>query len=440
MKKFLVVIAVLALTMVSSVAMAEITFDGSIEFLMRSLKNTDDWNDDTTGKGDFQNTYERLRFGINAKHENVKGRIQIETDWDTWADGASATNPNPGFETRPTNDFYAREAWLDFTIPGAGPAHVKVGRQFLQLGNGWWFRSGKYGSDAWVIGLPGKNTVAFVNVKASENDITLADDTDAYVLLDTYKIDDNNAVGAYIAHVVDRRGTWTNNAFFKGAYNADRTELDNIGVHYNGKVGPVKIAAEVDFQMGEISSAPTSTLMTPDSTTDFSGMQVVVQAGMAMDALNVRATVARGTGDDQTTDNDIEQIMTFLDKDPHYTLVYEYFMKTAAGGKNTGFANTLAYNIGADYKINNMFTVGADFWMLQANKQVALNGGPAPDTDLGNEIDVKLNIKLYDQLTWNTTLGYFMPGAAYDSTDPLTGAAVSGDDVQAIQSVLSYKF
>ena len=49
MKKFLVIIAVLALTMVSSVAMAEVTVDGSVEFLMRSFKNTTDWNDATTG-------------------------------------------------------------------------------------------------------------------------------------------------------------------------------------------------------------------------------------------------------------------------------------------------------------------------------------------------------------------------------------------------------
>jgi len=32
--------------------------------------------------------------------------------------------------------------------------------------------------------------------------------------------------------------------------------------------------------------------------------------------------------------------MNFLDKDPRYTLVYEYYMKTAANAKNTGFSNT----------------------------------------------------------------------------------------------------
>lgn len=440
MKKFVVIIAVMAMTMaMASVAMAQVTVDGSIEFLLRSIRNTSDWNDDTTNTGDFTRTYERLRIGFNAKHDGVKGRIQIENDWDTWGDGAgvpTATDPNaanPGFEKRTTNDFYAREAWLDFTIPGAGPAHVKVGRQFLQLGNGWFFRSNKYGSDAWVVGLPGKNTIAFVNVKASENDVSLADDTDAYVLLDTYKISDTAAVGAYITHVIDRRGTWTNRYLFGGAANAMETTHDTIGVHYNGMVGPVKLAAEFNYQKGDIKSLPTATQLPPNSTHDLSGMQAVLQASMAMNALTVRATAAYGTGNDPaSTANESEQFITFMDQDPHYTLVYEYFMETAAEGKNTGFANTTALNLGADFKVSNMITVGADFWMLKATEKVSINGDPA-DTDLGNEVDVKVNAKLYDQLTWNTTIGYFMPGKAYES-------AGKADDVRAIQSVLSYKF
>lgn len=454
MKKFFVIIAVLALTMqgflfskpqpaeaseklfppVSAGAMAAVTFDGSIEFLMRSLKNTNDWNDATTGAGDYQNTYERIRIGVNAKNEGVKGRIQIETDWDQWGDGATGLStgitttavPTPGLETRPTNNFYVREGWIDFGL-GFGTAHVKVGRQFLQLGNGWFLRSAKYGSDAWLVGLPGKNTVAFVNIKASENNSTLADDTDAYALLDVFKIDDKNTVGAYIARAYDRRGTWTNNALTGGG--AIKTTLDNIGLHYSGQVGPVKLQAEIDVQMGEIESA--------GSKTDLEGNQFVLQATVPMNALTINATLASGSGNKSTTANKFEGYVTFLDRDPHYTLVYEYLMATAAGtatnNKNSGFANTQAISIGAMYKINNMFTVGADVWMLSANEKVALNGGTASD-DLGTEIDVKVNAKIADQLTWNTTIGLFQTGDAYKS------AAGKADDVQAIQSVLSYKF
>ncbi len=454
MKKFLVIIAVLALTMqgflfskpqpaeaseklfppVSAGGRAEVTMDGSIEILMRSFKNTNDWNDAKTSSGDYQNTYERIRIGVNAKNEGVKGRIQMETDWDEWGNGATGlttgitttATPNPGFETRPTNNFYVREGWLDFNL-GLGTAHVKVGRQFLQLGNGWFLRSNKYGSDAWLVGLPGKNTVAFVNIKASEGNSTLADDTDAYALLDVFQIDDKNTVGAYIARAYDRRGTWTNNALTGGG--AIKTTLDNIGLHYSGQVGPVKLAAEVDVQMGEIEFA--------GSKVDLEGNQFVLQASVPMAALTINATLASGSGDDGTTGSKYEGFLPFLDKDPHYTLVYEYQMATAAGiatnNKNSGFANTQAISLGAMYKISKMFTVGADVWMLSANEKVNRNGGAASD-DLGTEIDVKVNATIADNLTWNTTIGMFKTGDAYKS------AAGKADDVTAIQSSLSYKF
>ena len=431
MKKFLVIIAVLALTMVSSVAMAEVTMDGSIEFLMRSFKNTDDWNDATTGAGDYQSTYTRLRMGMNAKTEGAKGRIQLDTDWDQWGDKAGAAGPpvvgegpNPGFETRQPGTLAIREGWLDFGL-GVGTAHIKVGRQFLQLGNGWFLQSRKYGSDAWLLGLPGKNTVAFVNIKASENDSTRADDTDAYALLDVFKIDDKNTVGLYLARALDRRGTWTNNAFGAPA-NAKKTTLDNIGAHYSGKVGPVNLQAEVDFQMGAIEHPA-------GADTKFKGNQVVLQANVPIDPLTINATLARGTGNKEGS-TDMDQYMTFLDKDPRYTAVYEYVMNAATGAKNTGFANTTAIGLGGAYKLSKMFSFNLDIWMLQATEKVALNGNATKSDKLGNEIDFRVTANVTDQVSWYVNFGQFMTGDAYKN------AAGKADDAQAIQSVLSYKF
>jgi hypothetical protein len=356
----------------------------------------------------------------------VKGRIQIETDWDTWADGASSTSPNPGFEARPNSTLSYREGWLDFTLPGLAPAHIKLGRQFLQLGNGWFFRSGKYGSDAWVVGLPGKNTIAFVDVKATENTVSQADDTDAYVLLDTFKIDDTKSVGVYLAHVLDRRGVWTNRAFATSGIS--ETTLDNIGLWFNGKLGAVNLAAELDWQMGTV-KAPGS----PD--TDLSGYQIVVQASMPIDALTINATAAMGTGDDPNTTDEVEQFIPFMDVDPHYSFMYEYLVPTATGSKSTSFANTTALGLGAMFQLNKMIALGADLWMFTADQKFNNNPNPgAIDDEIGNEVDVKLNLKLYDQLTWNTVAGIFMPGKAYESA---TGKA---DDSTGIFSTISYKF
>jgi hypothetical protein len=423
MKKFLAVIAVLALTMVGSMAMAEVTFDGSVEMRLQAAKNLADWDDAATSDSDtYRKTQTRLRFGVNGKHENVKGRIQIETDWDNWADGTGSANP--GFETRPNSTLAYREGWVDFVLPGISPAHIKVGRQFLQLGNGWFFRSGKYGSDAWVVGLPGKNTIAFVDVKAAENTLSNADDTDAYVLLDTFKIDDTKSVGAYIAHVLDRKGAWTNRAFATSGIT--ETTLDNIGLWFNGKLGAVNLAAELDWQMGEIKD--------PTSTTDLSGYQLVVQATMPIDSLTINATAAMGSGDDPNTSDEVEQFIPFMDVDPHYSFVYEYLTETASGSKSTAFANTTALGLGAMFQLNKMIALGADLWYFMADQKFAAQTSGTPDDEIGNEVDVKLNLKLYDQLTWNTTAGIFMPGKAYEN------AQGKADDATAIFSTISYKF
>jgi hypothetical protein len=438
MKKFLVIIAVLALTMISSVAMAEVTVDGSVEFLMRSFKNTTDWNDKTTNSGDYVNTYERIRIGVNAKHEGVKGRIQLDTDWDMWGDGASSASPNPGLETQPNKAFAFREGWLDMQL-GVGTAHLKVGRQFLQLGNGWFLRSSKYGSDAWLLGLPGKNTVAFVNIKASENTTSSSDDTDAYALLDVFKIDDKNTVGVFIARADDRKGTWTNNAFAGGALFANNTILDNLGLHYSGKLGPINLQAEIDIQSGKIKQVNTA-----NADIKFSGTQIVLQANMPIDPLTINLTIATGSGDKASSASKQEQIMTFLDKDPRYTMIYEYVMDTAAGYKqqHTGFANTQAIGIGAGYKVNKQIMVNLDAWMLTANEKVSIqdnpatlaNEGGAPSDKLGTEVDLKITWTPYDQVSWYVNFGQFMTGDAYKS------AAGIADNVTAIQSVLSYKF
>jgi hypothetical protein len=436
MKKFLAIIAVLALTAVSSVAMAEVTVSGSVDIRSLSINNADGATG-TAATGDRRrDTEERVRINVDAKNDNVKGRVTIEGDWAIWGTAASGNEV-----TQNDGGLGFREAWLDFTIPGAGPAHIKVGHQFLQLGNGWFFRSGKYGSDAWLVGLPGKNTIAFVDVKLAENNTSLSDDVDAYVLLDNFKIDDTKTVGIYFTRVNDPRGVFVNNTFNSGGVNPAGSEanLDNIGLWFNGKLGPINLQAELDYQMGKAQS-PGS----PD--TKFKGTQIIVQANMPVDPLTINATIATGSGQDlNSTSNDFDQIVTALDADPHYTFVYEYLTKTACikgatstgtltYGRNTGFCNTMALNLGAGFAVSKNLSLQLDYWMLSANEKVSLNGNATLSDDLGSEVDLVIKWKLYDQLTWNWQLGHFMTGDAYKN------AAGENDDVDAIQGILSYKF
>ncbi|MDH4161097.1 MAG: porin [Nitrospirota bacterium] len=410
MKKFLALFAVLALTMVSSAAFAEVSVSGSIDIRNLSTNNASDMNSDKSDEN--RTTQERIRINVDAKHEGVKGRVTLENDWYVWG---SATNGWAGSAVESKSGALTiREGWIDFSMPFGMPGHVKVGHQMLQLGNGWFFRANKYGSDAWLIGFPGKNTFAFVDVKAAEGLNAGSDDVDAYVLLDTYKIDDKSSVGAYFVRVMDRQGKF----MAGGGADAEGT-LDTIGLHYNGMVGPLKLAAEFDMQSGEADPGAGA------ATTDLSGKQIIVQASMPLDALTINATFAMGSGDDATTAEE-EGITVALDKDPHYTFVYEYFTKTAAGATNTGFANTTAMNLGASYKVSGNVTVALDYWMLTATEV-----GAGVDDEVGSEIDAKILWKLNDNLSWNWSLGRFMPGKFYGANP---------DDVDAVQGILSYKF
>jgi hypothetical protein len=285
MKKFYAILVVLALIVISSVAMAEVTVSGSVDIRSLGLNNVVDQNSKVSSSTDkIFNTQERIRINIDAKHENVKGRVTIENDWDVWgrleSPQANATITSaatgttlPITSTSDAGRLKIREGWIDFQIPGAGPAHVKVGHQFLQLGNGWFFRSMKYGSDAWLVGLPGKNTVAFVDVKISEQTNNNSDDVDAYVLLDNFKIDDTKTVGVYFARVADKQGKFLasrfNNTTAFTAEIGDEANIDTIGLWFNGKLGPINLQAELNQQMNKWKSA--------SGDTKFKGNQIVVR-------------------------------------------------------------------------------------------------------------------------------------------------------------------
>lgn len=425
MKKFLAVLVVLALTVFTTAAFADVTVSGSIDIRSRDFNNTSDFNDKL---GDAQrDTQTRVRLNVDGKHENVKGRITFENDWDSW--GANGPESTIGLSKTATSITgqparpWVREAWIDFNIPGL-PAHIKAGHQMLQLGHGWFFRSMKYGSDAWVVGMPGKNTIAFVDVKAFEFTTSQADDVDFYVLLDVFKIDDNNTVGIDVTDVKDRRGQMLGGA---------DTDLYNVGLFYTGKLGPVSLKAELDIQTGTTKDG-----VSPGNDLKHSGNQIVVQGSMPLDPVTLSFMIGRGTGDDSTTSDKNEGIVNVMDADPHYSFMYEY--KTTAGGNvagKKGLYNTTVLGIGGMMKVAKSVDVGVDLWYFMATEDVnnLATADPTDKTsDLGTEIDVKVNWKVYDNLSWNWNVGYLMPGDGMAKTVDATDAALG------IQGILSYKF
>ncbi len=473
MKKFVVLLVVVAISCLSSAAFAaDIAVSGSIDIRSRDFVNTSALPSDVSDNGTGRDTQERVRLNIDAKTGDVKGRISIENDWDSWgrlerkqADASTATGEMAGGINASILDL--REAWINFNLPGL-PVNVNVGHQLLQLGNAWFFRDMKYGSDAWVVAnVTGANTAAFVDIKVSEGSAGAADDLDAYAFLDVFKLSDTMMVGADLTYVKDRKAALDNAPFLldrAGLGGAmSKINLYNLGVNFNATMGGMNLKLEADKQFGKAELFPG--VATGDgvlaSNPKFKGYQVVLQGNMAMDPLSINFTAARGTGlksDFGTNGNlDVNQLVTIMDADQHYTLLYEYKVRTAAlnipsssasnDNLHTGFANTTALNVGAKFAAAKSLTIGADLWWLQATEPVAINGGTDPLTGLdatsrklGYEVDLAINWQMYDALSWNWQFGYFKPGAAYDSNDALTGALTSADKVLGAQGVLSYKF
>jgi len=434
MKKFVVLLVVMAMTCLSAVAYAmEVTVGGEVSIRSRDFSDLKMY-EKLAAPGNQRDTQERFKIDVSAKADGVSGKISIWNYWDTWgrfeapqANGAVAATP-----AATTNRIAAIESWIAFDVPGV-PVNVKVGHQMLQLGHGWFFRSMYFGSDAWLVSNhSGNNTLAFVDVKFGEGATGSADDTDAYVLLDVLKLNDNNTVGIDLTNLKDRKALFANAAF--GAAGREMN-LQNIGLNYTGKLGPLALKAQVDVQMGKYTN-PSGVVGDPDP--KFKGNEIVVQGTVNLDAVAVNFTLAQGSGQ-KSGDKDVKQFITALDINPRYTFLYEYKIPTAAGAVNQGFSNTTAIGVGASANVSKSLNVGADIWLLSATQKTNVTqtgaGAGAESDKIGTELDVKVNWKLYDNLAWNWALGYFKPGDAYKDVNGKGTDAATG-----IQGILSLKF
>ncbi len=426
MKKFLVVLVVLTMVCLSSMAFAaaEVGIGGSIQVRSRNFEALGFDKDNAAGSQ--VDTQERVELDVNVKAgDDVKGKIALWNDFDDWG-RLEQVQGNNGFgnSTAATGGHFGfREAWLNFNLPGI-PVNVTAGHQLLALGQGWFFRSKHFGSDAWVVAnVTGNNTLAFVDVKVAEGNVGFAhDDADAYVLLDVYKINDNNTVGIDITDVNARE-----------ALTAGHLELQNISLNYTGKLGPVGLKAQADVQMGKVESFGAE----PES--KFKGYEIVVQGNVPLDPITINFTLAYGSGN-KVGETDTKGMVNFLDIDPHYTFLYEYKTITAAGAAHTGFSNTTAIGLGVSGDVSKSVKIGLDGWYLQATEKdgtplAFATGGAETSSDVGTELDLTVNWKLYDNLTWNWTAGWFKPGDALK-----TSSTAKTDDVLGIQGILALNF
>lgn len=353
------------------------------------------------------NTYgyydERVRLSVDAKvTPNVEGKVQLESDTnkDLGTVGKSTDKYIWGnFNSKPA-DLTIREAWMMYKGSGllGFPAGIKAGHMLLALGNKQFFDHTHFGDDAIVLfAEPTKNLEAdLLTIKFYEgNKLINNDDLDGYVGALSYRIDDKNTIGVdytYLNHPGSTDPGAENDLNLPSDFS-----LQNLELYGSGNVSGLGYKYSGDIQFGKWNADQ-----------DASGYAASVGVNYMVDPINVRASVAYGSG--PTNDKDKhKEFQAYLGDDQHYTLIYDYQLNTAAGGRDTGIMNTTYYNLGLDANLARNLKASLDGYILRASKPTF----DGQSKDVGTEIDGKIRYQLAKNLVYEIDAGYMHAGGFY---------------------------
>ena len=369
--------------------------------------------EDTHDKADYTtNAY----LIVNAKlSDNLQAYMELESTppsnnnsglfhWGTGSPHAADTKPNA--------DLRFRELWIQYTGSGllGVPAGIKIGHMPLTLGEKQFLNHERFGDDAILLFVyPVKELeLAVITVKLLEGvnfsnfEGSNSYDMDYYGIMGTYKLDKDNTIGLNYSYINGPNIT------------SDITDLQfsNLGAHANGLLmGALTYAAEFDYQFGSIKDGT--------SDVDFKGWGIMAKVGYKLDPVNLRASFAMGSGDDND-DNKIDEFQTTVansNEGPqarfvHYTQIYERTIATSAtqqvfgtfgtSNRNTGIANTTYYNLGLDFMPMKALSMSLDGFYLQATDTPS-----GADDNIGWEIDFKGSYKITKNLSYFVEAGYF---------------------------------
>lgn len=355
---------------------------------------------------------------IDAKvTDNLQAYMELET-CDNQTLGVSGLYKWGTQDSKPVADLYFRQLWIQYTGSGllGVPAGVKIGHQLLTLGEKQFLNHERFGDDAIVLFVqPTKElNIAAILGKLYEGTYALnTDDTDLYTILATYKLDKDNTLGINYSYI--------NNSML------DLT-FQNLGLHANGLIaGALTYAAEFDTQFGHVFDKDSP--VTGYDQLTFKGWGFMAKAGYKIDPVNLRASFAIGSGDNDDSDSNIREFqftggsdaVSPLARFVHYTQIYERTVRTSAreqvlGGdlvRNSGIANTTYYNLGADLMATKDLNLSLDGFIIRATKSW-------PDVEgaksIGSELDLKGSYKITKNFTYFVEAGAFWPGNFYGDT------------------------
>lgn len=454
MRKFLVVFAalmlILAFTAVDSMAKAKISFKGDIRYRGWTLDNMDRDRD----SNDSQQTMDtRGRFKMTAKtSDDLTGVFYFEIG-DAFIGQNSNVSGEPGFANDTDQQIVeVKQMYIDFKLPwnkafqfqiGAVPAYdlpkgILFGADAAGIKGKYEFKNGKI--IAWYY-------------KDKESEVEAAD-RDYMGGIGFYNITKDIRVGAHVSY--------TNDRFDKRDTGYDGTTPDSgggtsdhiwwYGFTANGKLPtahPVKFTADVILMDGErdYDDGVAQTLQ------DYEGMAADVTAGTNIGPVYVEGFFSYASGDDNDSDYDSEMwrnVETGKGNFRRMMLVHGYsgfdggdysdmngdFLLT---GKGNSYNGLVMVGAKAVYKPTSKLKLTGQFANINSAEDAnKLDSDLGANTDIGNELDIIVDYKLYKKLNLRGIVAYMWAGDYFKQSG--LGTDVGTDDPWFLGYNFTYKF
>ncbi len=418
---------------------SQITIGGELRFRGDFRHNTSDFNSSVQDDKAYYDM--RIRLSVEAKvTPNTTGFVQLEgsgsngtasgsADNSFWGAGQNGVQSGVSGSVQMGNQkqssLYMLQAWI--LHQGTGllgvPALIKVGHMPITVGTGLFYDHSYQGDDAALLGVdPIKglhiiaafvrdaqggstqngNTATVFTVPGST---ATSNNANAYALLVSYDINKDSNVGLDITYLDDQNnGTGGIQTGGFGVINGSSiTGNDihfwNLGVNGKTKIAGLGLYGEFDKQLGSALGD-----------VKFSGWAGKAGANYTLAPVTVGAEFAIASGDNpRHNDNNINLFITSQGTVQHFTYVYDYRTKNAAGNLQGGLQNTWYLKASAASDITKAISAGLEVYYLRAVDPLSTTAG-LDKKDIGWEVDAHGIYKIDRNLNYFVEGGYLFAG------------------------------
>lgn len=463
MRKFLVIFAtltlILAFATIDAMAAAKVSLKGDIRYRGWSIDNLDR---DDMGNDSQQVMDTRGRIKMTAKaSDDLQGVFYFEI-----GDALIGEEESSGVGFRNDNDqtiVEVKQMYIDFKLPWNKAFSFQMGAvPAYDLPKGI-----VYGMDA--AGIKGKyefkNGKLIAYYYKDKENITQAADRDVMGGIVFYNITKDVRIGAHLTYTNDR-------AFLIDSGSDNPGSMDHIywwGFTASGKIPtqvPLKFTADLIIMDGEREyDVGTTTGSTNTQITDWEGVAVDVTLGGDIGPVYLEGFYQYASGDNNP-DDEKEKLWRNIEtgkEDFRRMMIVSGYPGFDSGSLSDSNGDFLAagYNgismIGAKaiYKPTSKLKLTGQFANVMSaedsdkyysvyysttkfNRAVYKRG----NKDIGNEIDLIVDYKIYKELSLRGVVAYLFSGDYFKETADTTGntGALSPDDVWFLGYNLTYKF